>query len=101
MQCRYSSYALSLVELELNGECFLERQTAAVHVIQQGPLSPIYRPLLAAGVERASAVPNHAHRPHAHRVIPVPDGGGSSSGSDEALGLLTDALGKRTTTPRS
>jgi hypothetical protein len=90
----------ALVELELNGEWFFERQAAAVHVIQQGPLSLIYQPLLAAGVERASAVPNHAHRRHTHKVVTALGSGGSSSGSDEALGLLTDALGKKNDNPK-
>ncbi len=82
----------ALVELELVGEAFFDRQPAAMHVIQRGPLSPVYRRLLDAGVERASAVPNHAHRRHAHRVLPMLGSGGSSSGSDEALSLLTGEL---------
>lgn len=90
----------ALVELELNGESRVARQTAAVHVIQQGPLSLIYRLLLDAGVERASAVPNHAHRRHTHQVVPALGSGGSSSGSDEALGLLTDALSKKKDNPK-
>lgn len=90
----------ALMELEQAGETSFERQRAAVHVIQRGPLSHIYRPLIEAGVERASAVPDHAHRRHAHRVIPTLGSGGTSSGSDQALGLLTDALGEKQDNPK-
>ncbi len=90
----------ALVKLESAGETHFDNQRAAVHVIQKGPLSDIYRPLLVAGVERASAVPDHAHRRHTHQVIPSLGSGGTSSGSDKALTLLTEALGKKEDNPR-
>lgn len=90
----------AIVELELAGETFFERQRAAVHVIQRGPLSHVYRTLLDAGVERATAVPNHSHRSHIHEVIPTLGSGGSSSGSDEALDLLVEELSKAVDNPK-
>jgi len=86
----------ALVELELAGESFFASQPAAVHVLKQGPLSPVYRSLLDAGVKRASAMPNHAHRRYTHQVLPTLGSGGSSSDSDEALDLLTRDLGGKT-----
>ncbi|MEV7212693.1 hypothetical protein AB0O31_06340 [Kitasatospora cineracea] len=90
----------ALVELEEAGETLFDRERAAIHLMQQGPLSHVYRPLIAAGVERASAVPNHAYRPHSHRVIPSLGSGGSCSGSDQALDLLIEALGKKEDNPK-
>jgi hypothetical protein len=90
----------ALVELERAGETFFERERAGRHFIQRGPLSHIYQPLLASGVERASAVPNHAHRHHTHRVIPCLGSGGSSSGSDQALDLLVKVLSKSKDNPK-
>lgn len=84
-----------LVELERAGEVAFDRNRAAVHVIERGPLSGPYESLLAAGVEMASAVPDHSHRRHTHRVIPSLGSGGSASGSDEALELLTSELDQR------
>lgn len=89
-----------LVELELAGETFFERERAGIHIIQGGPLSHIYRPLLAAGVERASAVPNHAHRNHEHRVITSLGSGGSFRGSDQALDLLINLLSMKEDNPK-
>lgn len=90
----------ALVELEGAGETLFEQERAAIHLMQQGPLSHVYQPLIAAGVERASAVPNHAHRPHTHRVIASLGSGGSSSGSDQALDLLIKALDKKEDNPK-
>lgn len=85
----------AVVKLEKAGESLFERQRAAIHVIKDGPLSPIYRPLLDAGIERASAVPNHSRRRHAHRIISALGSGGRSGGSNEALALLCNALSSR------
>lgn len=90
----------ALVELEAAGETRFERQHAAVHVIRQGPLARPYRSLLSAGVTRASAVPDHAHRVHDHQVILSLGGGGTSSGSDEALDLLANTLSKKKDNPK-
>ncbi len=90
----------ALVELELAGETLFRRQRAAVHVIKKGPLSHIYQPLLVAGVERATAAPDHAHRSQTHRVIPSLGGGGTLGGSDQALRLLTDALSEKKDNPK-
>lgn len=90
----------ALVELERAGETYFERERAGIHVIQRGPLSHIYQPLLASGVERASAVPNHAHRRHTHRVIPSLGSGGSSSGSDQTLDLLVEVLSNSEDNPK-
>lgn len=90
----------AVVELERAGESSFDRQRAALHVLQKGPLSPVYLPLLRAGVERASGVPNHAHRLHDHQILVSLGSGGSSSGSDEALGLLADALSKKKDNPQ-
>lgn len=90
----------ALVELEAAGEDQFDRAQAAMHVMRQGPLSSIYRSLLDAGVERASAVPNHAHRRCTHSVIPGLISGGTSSGSDRAVFLLTDLLSVKEDNPR-
>ncbi|WP_053385954.1 hypothetical protein [Leucobacter japonicus] len=85
----------ALVALEHAGETDFNRQRAAVHVLDGGPLSPIYRTLIMAGVERASAVPDHEHRQHVHRVVPSLGSGGTASGSNEALRLLVGALAEK------
>ncbi|MFF3038906.1 hypothetical protein [Arthrobacter citreus] len=90
----------ALVELELNDERSFDQKAAAAHVVHQGPMSPSYRPLLEAGVQKAFAIPNHAQRAHKHRVIPVAGSGGSSSGSDEAVALLVDALSTKNDNPK-
>lgn len=54
----------------------------------------LYRNLLLLKVEHASAVP-HTGDPdpgHVHRVFVTVGGGGSASGSDEAVVMVTDAL---------
>lgn len=86
----------ALVELERAGESFFEQHVAAVHVLEGGRLAALYRPLLGSGVERAEAMPHHGHRERAHHVIPALLSGGSSSGSDAAVNLLTDELLRRT-----
>lgn len=88
------------VELERTGERHFESGRATAHVLEKGPLSHLYLPLLRAGVETASAVEGHRHRLHAHKVIVSLGSGGSSSGSDEALVLLIEALGEREDNPR-
>lgn len=87
-------------ELERAGESSFDAQRAALHILEKGPLSPVYLPLLRAGVERASGVPNHAHTPHRHQIHVLLGSGGSSSGSDEALRLLTDALSEKKDNPK-
>ena len=91
---------VALVELERTGETLFERGRAGTHLIQRGPLSHIYQQLLDAGVERASAVPNHAHRRHAHGVITSLGSGGSSCGSDQALDLLIEMLSSKKDNPK-
>lgn len=82
----------ALVALESAGETLFEGQSAAARLIEKGRLSGIHLQLLEAGVERASAVPNHAHVSHSHRVFPVLSSGGTAGGSDDAVGLLTEEL---------
>jgi hypothetical protein len=91
---------VALVDLERAGETFFDRGRAGTHLIERGPLSHIYQPLLDAGVERASAMPNHAHKRNAHQVIPSLGTGGSSSGSDQALDLLIKMLSRNEDNPK-
>ena len=89
----------AIVELELAGESYLDAQRAAIQAIQGGPLARVYRPLVEAGVERASSVPHERHPDdshHKHRLFISPGSGGSASGSDEAVGLLLDELRPKT-----
>ncbi|MGK0741852.1 hypothetical protein ACSHWG_08220 [Leucobacter sp. Z1108] len=85
----------ALVALEHAGETDFDRRRAAVHVLDGGPLSAVYRTLIMAGVERASAVPDHEHRQHVHSVIPSLGSGGTVSGSNEALRLVVGALAEK------
>lgn len=89
----------AIIELEKVGETGFCRQTAALHVIEGGPLSEPYQVLLEAGVERASAVPDHSHREHAHHVLPSLMRGGSSSGSNHAIAQLAAALMSKSDNP--
>jgi hypothetical protein len=85
----------AIAELELAGEAYFDQQSAALHTIERGPLATIYRPLLEAGVERASHVP-HGPRDddpaHKHRLFTSSGSGGSASGSKEAIDLLLNEL---------
>lgn len=93
----------AIVELELAGETYFDRQPAALHAITRGPLTDIYRPLLEAGVERASHAP-HRYREedpdHKHRLLVSTSSGGSATGSDDALALLLDQLDAKKDNPR-
>ncbi|MCU1526750.1 MAG: hypothetical protein JWP75_513 [Frondihabitans sp.] len=92
----------AIVELEAAGETFFDNQRAAMHVIEKGKLSQIYRQLLDAGVERATYAPHEAHAEdpsHIHRLLTSSGGGGSASGSDESLVLLVDALREKPDNP--
>lgn len=89
-----------IVQLEAAGETSFYDQVAAIHVVEQGPLSHVYRPLLLAGVQRASAAPHRDDPPHAHRLIVTLGSGGSSSGSDEAVTLLSETLGRAIDNPK-
>lgn len=89
----------AIVDLELAGESYFDQQRAAVHTIERGPLATIYRPLLEAGVQRASHVPHGTRQDdpdHEHRLVTSAGSGGSASGSDEAIDLLLDELGSKT-----
>lgn len=92
-------YAM-LADLEAAGETRFDRQHAAVHVLQKGPLTELYLPLLSAGIEVAEAVPHVAGSEHVHKVIVSAGGGGSASGSDDALARLTEALSVKTDNPK-
>lgn len=85
----------AIVHLEKAGETAFGRQPAMIHVAQRGPLADIYRQLLEAGIERASAVPNHGHRSHTHHVWVSLGSGGTSSGSNAAVELLVAELSSR------
>jgi hypothetical protein len=92
----------AITELEFAGESYFDEQPAARHVIQEGELSHIYRPLLEAGVERAvyKPHPKHPEDPdHVHRVWISTGSGGSVSGSDESLDRLVEALSEKTDNP--
>ena len=92
----------ALVELERAGETFFERERAGLHVIQRGPLAEIYRPLLDAGVERATHAPHRVSMEdpdHVHEVWVTTGSGGSVSGSNESLERLLDALSDKTDNP--
>ncbi len=89
----------ALVELEHVGETFFERQRAGIHVNQGGPLVEYYRPLLDAGVERATHAPHRVdpnNPDHLHEVWVMTGSGGSASGSNESLERLLDALSDKT-----
>jgi hypothetical protein len=89
----------AIAELELAGESYFDRQRAAIHTIEGGPLAGVYRPLLEAGLERTSHVPHRkrANDPgHKHRLFTNSGNGGSASGSDEAVNLLLDELRPKT-----
>jgi hypothetical protein len=93
----------AIVDLELAGESYFDRQRAALHMIERGPLASIYRPLLKAGVERASHVQHGQSQDdpdHKHRLLTSSGRGGSASGSDEAIDLLLDELRSRTDNAR-
>ncbi|MFF2300705.1 hypothetical protein [Arthrobacter sp. NPDC058127] len=89
----------AIAELEFAGETFFDDQPAGVHVFEGGELSHIYRPLLEAGVERATHVP-HPGGPedpeHVHRLLVSTGSGGSVSGSDESLDRLMEELNEKT-----
>jgi len=89
----------AFVHLELAGELRFERQVGAVHLMEHGPMSLVYRTLLEAGVERAFAVQDHAQTRHVHRIVATLGSGGSVSGANEALNLLTEELSKRKDNP--
>jgi hypothetical protein len=92
----------AIAALEFAGETVFDDQHAAVHVIERGDFSHIYRPLLEAGVERATHVP-HRNRPedpdHVHRILPSTGSGGSVSGSDESLDRLMNVLNEKSDNP--
>lgn len=93
----------AIAELELAGETDFFDQRAAIHVLEERELSHIYRPLLEAGVERASYVPHAPHvddPDHIHQLHVLMGGGGSISGSDEALDRLTEALSEKNDNPK-
>lgn len=71
-----------------------------MRVLQKGPLTELYLPLLRAGIDIAQAVPHAAGSEHVHKVIISPGGGGSASGSDEALERLAEALSAKTDNPK-
>ncbi len=93
----------AIVDLELAGESFFDHQRAALHTLERGALASIYRPMLEAGVQRASHVP-HGKSPndpdHKHRLLTSSGSGGSASGSDEAMDLLLDELRSKTDNAR-
>jgi hypothetical protein len=88
----------AIAELEFAGKTYFDDQPALVHVFEEGELSHVYRPLLAAGVERATHVP-HRDRPedpdHVHRMFVSTGSGGSVSGSDESLDRLMEELNEK------
>lgn len=85
----------AIAELELMGKGYFDDHHARMHVLEEGEFSHVYRPLLAAGVERATHVP-HKDRPegagHVHRIFVSTGSGGSVSGSNESLELLVKEL---------
>ncbi|MFZ4842101.1 hypothetical protein [Mycetocola saprophilus] len=89
----------AIIELEKAGETVFWRQIAALHMLEGGPLSEPYKILLEAGVESASAVPDHSHKKQEHRVIPLLNSGGSSSGSNHAVAQLAAALKRKPDNP--
>ncbi len=93
----------ALVELERVGETFFDRDRARTHTVQGGPLAEIYRPLLDAGVERATHAPHRVSpedRDHVHAVWVTTGSGGSVSGSDESLDRLLHALSDKPDNPQ-
>lgn len=92
----------AIAELEFAGKTYFDDQDALLHVFETGEFSHIYRPLLEAGVERATHVP-HRDRPdapdHVHRIWVSTGSGGSVSGSDESLDRLMEELNKKTDNP--
>lgn len=90
----------AIAELELAGETSFYEQHAAVHVLQNGPLSHLYRPLLEAGVEGARCFPHAADPGHTHKIFTLAGGGGSVRDSDQAVDELTAALRQKPDNPR-
>lgn len=88
----------AIAELEFAGETYFDDQRARVHVFEGGKLSHVYRPLLVAGVERATHVPERdlaEDTDHVHRIFVSTGGGGSVSGSDESFDLLMHELNEK------
>lgn len=73
-------------------------QRAQMQLFQGGEHAELYRALLTMKVERALAVPHSAapEPDHLHRVFVAVGGGGSASGSNEAVALLCNALAATT-----
>lgn len=93
----------AIAALELAGETRFDDQRAGLHVLQQGPLSSLYRPLLEAGVEMAVYGPhaaNAADPEHVHELIVSTGSGGTVGGSNEALAELLAALEPKTDNSR-
>ncbi|MGX5695719.1 hypothetical protein ACWKWP_05920 [Agromyces soli] len=87
-----------IAQLEAAGlEEFFDQQ-AGLHVLQGGELAELFKKLLITKVEHASAVPHtgEAGPDHVHRVFITVGGGGSASGSDEAVALLSESLAAKT-----
>jgi len=85
----------ALAALESAGQTHFVDQPAHVHVLQNGELSDAYRPLLEAGVIRASSAPHPARSDdpgHSHRIIVFLASSGSVTDSNDALGRLLVSL---------
>lgn len=85
----------AIAALESAGENYFVDQPAHVHVRQNGELSDVYRPLLEAGVIRASSAPHEAHSDdpdHSHKILVSLGSGGSVTDSNDALGRLLVSL---------
>lgn len=83
-----------IARLEVAGLESFSDQRAGLHVLEGREHGDLFRDLLLLNVEHASAVP-HTGDPdpaHVHRVFVTVGGGGSASGSDEAVVMLIDAL---------
>ncbi|MCL9663930.1 hypothetical protein L2091_01635 [Curtobacterium albidum] len=87
-----------VAQLEQAGLNFFFDQRAQRHLLQGREHANLYHELLQMKVERALASPDSAAREpdHQHRVYVAVGGGGSASGSNEAVALLSEALAATT-----
>lgn len=93
----------AIAELEFAGVTRFDHQRAAIHVLERGDLSSLYKPLLAAGVVRAVYEPHQRSQSdaeHSHQILVIPESGGSATSSNDAVERLVSELGTKEDNPR-
>ena len=81
-----------IAELEAAGLDSFTDQRAGLSVLEGREHAELFRKLLRMNVEHASRHPRDTDPEHVHRVVVSVGGGGSASGSDESVVLLSDVL---------